>query len=182
MPKGDRPGPAFNAAARNNSGWEVVKDLFNRDLTPALEVITGLPARNGRQYCAEIRTMGIEACCLSVAFGTFEEIEQCRRQQDKPHPVVQLLATCKDGALSFQVTNFNAVPLRETMNIFGQRPTFLSERPKDFAAVLDVLRQDIGQLCPEYRQEVDKAFKSLTAILLFKPLRLKTAAVNPVRA
>lgn len=184
MPKDDRPGPAFNAAASRNPALEPIMDRLDRDLAPALKMIEDLPALKDQRFYTLTQKPGLSAYAVSVFFSSDDERPwfRTRKELEAPRPEACFLVAREGGMISYRVTGYKLSALDGLKNIFGGRPKFRVLHTHDFAEARDAFRREIAQLCPQYQQEVERAFKSLTAILLFKPLKLKTAAVNPVRA
>jgi hypothetical protein len=175
MPKGDLPG-AFNAAAGKRSGLEALLAFLDEQLTPALKAVGELPEQDGKQFQSELQRSGNEFC-LTVFFGTDWEMTTRKkfRASDERRPEVQLKGHCKEGIYSFEVVNFNFVVHDHSPRVIEWRSRFPTVQTQEFVQARDALRRGMGGLCPEYRQAVEKAFLSLTSIVICKRLRLKSA-------
>ncbi|TAL27713.1 MAG: hypothetical protein EPN97_16595 [Alphaproteobacteria bacterium] len=183
MPKDDRPGPAFNAAARQNPELKAIISRVEQDLAPALKMLEDLPGQKGKRFCVQMQSLEDKAYGVSVFFCSSDEgaWRQSRKTFGAALPEACLLVACKEGVFSYHVTGYKQSAMAGLRAVFGGSPKYKVFSTGDFAAARDAFRQEIVQLCPGYRQQVEKAFQSLTAILLFRPLKLKTATVNPVR-
>jgi hypothetical protein len=178
MPDDDRPGPAFNAAARKRGGLEALFALLDRDLMQALKTIAESPEEQGKCFYTEMQTSGNDTCRLSIFYADREEV--VRRQDPKyvftPHPEVRLIISRKEDVFSFEVTDFNISRMNKLAAVFRNRPWFPRTSTHDFSAAREALRQHVLQLNPKHQARVNDAFLSLTSIILCKPLRLKTSA------
>ncbi|MEZ0226830.1 MAG: hypothetical protein ACAH83_19900 [Alphaproteobacteria bacterium] len=176
MPKGDRPGPAFNVAASRNPELQVIISRIEQDLAPALKMLEDLPELKGKRFYFQTQSLQDNAYGVSVFFCSAHDSTWGQRRKTFATAPAEagLIASCKEGVFTYQVVGIKQSAMAGLMNIFGGGPKYQLFSTNDFTEARDAFRQEIIQLCPGYRQQVEKAFRSLTSIPLFKPLKLKT--------